>query len=64
MPASLKLRPRMQRLLSPAVAQAQLIGIVAWLAVLLINPLEVFDFLRCSLHTHVAGGLQVAPCCR
>ncbi|WP_338569978.1 GGDEF domain-containing protein [Pseudomonas canadensis] len=44
MPASLKLRPRMQRLLSPAVGQAQLIGIVAWLAVLLINPLEVFGF--------------------
>ena len=38
MPANLKLRPRMRRLLSPAVTQAELIGIIAWLGVLLIHP--------------------------
>ncbi|NWD82364.1 GGDEF domain-containing protein [Pseudomonas reactans] len=38
MPAILKLRPRMQRLLSPSVRQAQSIGIVAWLATLLVDP--------------------------
>ena len=37
MPANVKLRPRMQRLLSPAIAQAELIGIFAWLAVLLVD---------------------------
>lgn len=35
MPAILKLRPRMQRLLSPAIAQAELIGIIAWVGVLM-----------------------------
>lgn len=30
MPAHLKLRPRMRRLLSPAVTQAEWIGIIAW----------------------------------
>ncbi|WP_460089672.1 GGDEF domain-containing protein [Pseudomonas sp. H2_D10] len=38
MPAILKLRPRMQRLLSPAVTQAELLGIIAWLGVLLASP--------------------------
>ncbi len=35
MPANLRIRPRMQRLLSPAVAHVELIGIIAWLGVLL-----------------------------
>ncbi len=46
MPANLKLRPRMQRLLSPAVAQAELIGIGAWLAVLLTDCAMIFDLPR------------------
>jgi diguanylate cyclase (GGDEF)-like protein len=41
MPAILKLRPRMQRLLSPAVAQVELIGIIAWLGVLLANHADL-----------------------
>lgn len=41
MPNNLKLRPRMQRLLSPAVTQAELIGIIAWLGVLLAAPPKV-----------------------
>lgn len=44
MPVMLKLRPRMQRLLSPAVLQAELIGIMAWLAVLSINPAVKLGF--------------------
>ncbi|MBP1124157.1 MULTISPECIES: GGDEF domain-containing protein [Pseudomonas] len=40
MPNNVKLRPRMQRLLSPAVTQAELIGIIAWLGVLLAGPLK------------------------
>lgn len=44
MPANVKLRPRMQRLLSPAIAQAELIGIFAWLAVLLVDRGGVFGW--------------------
>lgn len=43
MPANLKLRPRMQRLLSPAILQAEIIGIIAWLGVLLVDPSMKFD---------------------
>ncbi|WP_248732797.1 GGDEF domain-containing protein [Pseudomonas sp. MWU13-2517] len=43
MPAHLKLRLRMRRLLSPAVIQAEGIGIVAWAALLLIHPAIEFD---------------------
>lgn len=35
MPADLKLRPRMQRLLSPAVTQVERVGFLAWIGVLL-----------------------------
>ncbi|MFJ2336577.1 GGDEF domain-containing protein [Pseudomonas protegens] len=40
MPANLKLklRPRLRRLLTPAVTRAELIGIAAWLLVLVIEP--------------------------
>lgn len=44
MPANLKLRPRMQRLLSPAVGQAELIGIIAWLGVLLADRGVMFGW--------------------
>lgn len=66
MPANLKLRPRMQRLLSPAILQAEIIGIIAWLGVLLVDPLMKFGldklivtlclWVVCQLHravTHV-----------
>ncbi|UOP09720.1 GGDEF domain-containing protein [Pseudomonas palleroniana] len=43
MPAHLKLRPRMRRLLSPAVTWAEGIGIVAWVGQLLIHPGIEFD---------------------
>ncbi|WDU65547.1 GGDEF domain-containing protein [Pseudomonas poae] len=42
MPANLRIRPRMQRLLSPAVAQAEVIGIIAWLGVLLADRENTF----------------------
>ena len=42
MPANLKIRPRMQRLLSPAVAHVELIGIIAWLGVLLADREKTF----------------------
>lgn len=44
MPADLKLRPRMQRLLSPAVAQAEWIGLIAWWWVLLVDPVLEFGW--------------------
>ncbi|MCF5666870.1 GGDEF domain-containing protein [Pseudomonas marginalis] len=44
MPANVKLRPRMQRLLSPAIAKAELIGIFAWLAVLLVDRWAMFGW--------------------
>ncbi|NVZ22873.1 GGDEF domain-containing protein [Pseudomonas costantinii] len=43
MPTNLKLRPRMRRLLSPAVTQAEWIGVIAWVGVLLIHPAMEFD---------------------
>lgn len=43
MPANLRIRLRMQRLLSPAVAHVELIGIIAWLGVLLAGCEKTFD---------------------
>ena len=43
MPANLKLRPRMRSLLSPAVAQAEWVGIIAWVGMLLIPPTLKLD---------------------
>ncbi|KPA91256.1 MULTISPECIES: GGDEF domain-containing protein [Pseudomonas] len=40
MPATFKIRPRMRTLLSPAVTKAELAGLVAWLWVLLLDPLS------------------------
>jgi diguanylate cyclase (GGDEF)-like protein len=49
MPAHLKLRPRMRRLLSPAVTQAEGIGIVAWAGLLMIHPAVEFDMVMLIL---------------
>lgn len=48
MPAHLKLRPRMRSLLSPAVTQAEWIGIVAWTVIGLIQAM-MFDLSMLSV---------------
>lgn len=48
MPAYLKLRPRMRRLLSPAVTQAEWIGIIAWIGIGLIQAM-LFDLSMLSI---------------
>lgn len=50
MPAHLKLRPRMRRLLSPAVTQAEGIGIIAWVGLLVIHPAIKFDLFVLALN--------------
>lgn len=65
MPANLKLRPRMQRLLSPAISQAEVIGVIAWLGVLMADPLVTFGLDKllitlcllvvCRLHSVVSN---------
>ncbi|AZF52750.1 diguanylate cyclase/phosphodiesterase [Pseudomonas sp. R4-34-07] len=45
MPAHLKLRPRMRRLLSPAVTQAEWIGIVAWTGIGLIQAMVLDPYM-------------------
>ncbi|QOY73731.1 MULTISPECIES: GGDEF domain-containing protein [unclassified Pseudomonas] len=67
MPANLKLRPRMRRLLSPAVTQAEWIGIIAWVGIWLIHPAMQFDLsmlgvtigllLVCRVHSKTANFL-------
>lgn len=44
MPANLKLRPRMRSLLSPAVTQAEGVGIIAWVGMLLIPAALKLNF--------------------
>ncbi|WP_438869383.1 GGDEF domain-containing protein [Pseudomonas sp. L1(2025)] len=56
MPANLKLRPRMRRLLSPAVTLAELIGIIAWLGVLLIHPAMQLDIYLLAITLGLSGG--------
>ena len=49
MPTNLKLRPRMRGLLSPAVTQAEWIGIIAWIGMLLIQPALKLDIYMLGL---------------
>ncbi|VVM86043.1 hypothetical protein PS663_02576 [Pseudomonas fluorescens] len=65
MPANVKLRPRMQRLLSTAITQAELIGVIAWLSVLWADSLKTFGLYKllitlcllvvCRLHRVVSN---------
>lgn len=43
MPAIFKIRPRMRTLLSPAVNMIERVGLVAWIGVLLIDPMTTLD---------------------
>ncbi|WP_207850001.1 MULTISPECIES: GGDEF domain-containing protein [unclassified Pseudomonas] len=46
MPAALKIRPRMRMLLSPAVTKIEMVGFVAWIGVLLIDPMATLNLLN------------------
>ena len=64
MPATFKIRPRMRTLLSPAVTKVELVGVVAWLGVLLVDPVPSINWLNFSItmclllvcHFHRATG--------
>lgn len=43
MPAIFKIRPRMRTLLSPAVTKIEMAGFVAWIGVLLIDPMTMLN---------------------
>lgn len=43
MPAIFKIRPRMRTLLSPAVNMIERVGLIAWIGVLLIDPMTTLD---------------------
>ncbi|WP_248730747.1 GGDEF domain-containing protein [Pseudomonas sp. MWU13-2517] len=43
MPVIFKIRSRMRTLLSPAVTKIELVGLVAWIVVLLIDPMTTLD---------------------
>ncbi|KPW49830.1 MULTISPECIES: GGDEF domain-containing protein [Pseudomonas syringae group] len=54
MDKDLKLRPRIKRLLSPAVMQAELLGGAAWLWVLMIGPSVKINLFTCFLTLSLA----------
>ncbi|RZI60217.1 MAG: GGDEF domain-containing protein [Pseudomonas sp.] len=51
----IKLGPRIQRLLSPAVLQAELIGMASWMWVVAVEPLIQVNLITCLISASLAG---------